>query len=153
MKNIPLVTLQTADKGLTIRERLYDSQMRLASSNADNFDLYKQYLTVSNFTVADLPAWNGLTQVSVRDNTSETIGLVASPNPASEELTVAFENNGGNGTVTMSNAVGQIVYSAAINEIGRVYKTISTNNLAVGAYVLSVRTADGVVTKNITVLR
>lgn len=153
MKNIPLVTLQTADKGLTIRERLYDSQMRLASSSVDNFDLYKQYLTVSNFTVADLPAWNGLTQVSVRDNTSETIGLVASPNPASEELTVAFENNGGNGTVTISNAVGQIVYSAPVSEIGRVYKTIPTNTLAVGAYVLSVRTADGVVTKNITVLR
>ncbi|MFM7773348.1 MAG: T9SS type A sorting domain-containing protein, partial [Candidatus Kapaibacterium sp.] len=153
MKNIPLVTLQTADKGVTIREKLYDSQMRLATSSADNFDLYKQYLTVSNFTVADLPTWNGLTQVSVSEDAGDLVGLVASPNPSNEELTVSFDNVGGPSVVSISNTVGQTLYTTTIEELGRVYKTIPTANLSVGAYLLTVRTAQGMVSKNVTVLR
>lgn len=153
LKNIPLVTLQTADKGATIRESLYDSQLRLATSSPDNFELYKQYLTVSNFSVAELPDWNGLTQVSVSDDAAETIGLVASPIPAGEELTVAFDNRGGNGLVTLTNTIGQTVFSMTSNELGRVYKTVSTSGLAIGSYILTVHTADGIASKNVSILR
>jgi hypothetical protein len=153
LKNIPLITVQTAEKGTTIREQLYESQMRLASSTV--FDLYKQYLTVSNFNVADLPDWNGLTQVSVKDNDALAlaIGLVASPNPANEELTVTFENSVGDAQVSLVNAIGQQVFTSSISEVGRVYKTLNTSVLPVGLYVLNIRTAQTSVAKTITIVR
>ena len=152
LKNIPLVTVQTADKGVTIRERLYESQMRLATSSESNFDIYKQYVTVSNFNVSDLPEWDGLTRTGVEEKETANVPVVLAPNPSTDELTIRFENSSKSHTLTMVNSLGQVVYSEEVRENGSVFRTISTKELPAGSYLISLRSASGIVSKNVTVL-
>ncbi len=156
MKNVPIVTVQTAEKGSTIREQLYESQMRMASSNSSSYDAYKQYVTISNFNVADLPEWDGLTKVGVSDDNKVNSGnLSISPNPASDLVTLSFNSDAQNGTLQVVNELGQVVVSQNIEFVGsgsRFY-TMNTNQLASGTYIVRVIAASNVFTKSLNIVR
>ncbi len=157
LKKIPLVTIQTADKGTTIREQLFDSQMRMATSNAGNYDMYKQYVCISNFNVADLPDFAGLAPVDgVRDEDNELNKyLILAPNPATNELTVRLESDAPHSSLQIINALGQTVYTQNVDQAsaGLSYVTLNTNQLSSGSYVVRMTAGAKVYSKSLTIVR
>lgn len=73
---------------------------------------------------------------SIAENNGGTIGLNVSPNPSSNEFTIVLNGDNLDGTFTVSNAVGQIVYqSAQIN--GTTYTDrIDLSGFENGIYIL-----------------
>ncbi len=141
LTDIPLITIQTADKGSTPREQLFDTQMKMATSTEASYDQYKQYVTVTNFTVDALPLWNGLTQVKVSDDVDQT-SLIVSPNPAQDRITLSFSAEAGSSVITVLNTLGQTV-SVERFEVGssaQQFYTIPTASLLSGSYVVVVTT-------------
>jgi hypothetical protein len=59
------------------------------------------------------------------------------PNPASAQVFVAFENNA-NATLTVLDAMGRIVLTQAINEVGSLVLPVSIAELAAGSYTLQI---------------
>jgi len=59
------------------------------------------------------------------------------PNPASAQVFVAFENNN-NTTLTVLDAMGRVVLTQNINEVGSVLLPVSVAELASGSYTLQI---------------
>jgi hypothetical protein len=59
------------------------------------------------------------------------------PNPASAQVFVAFENND-NATLTVLDAMGRVVLTQAINEVGSIVLPVSVAELAAGSYTVQI---------------
>jgi hypothetical protein len=59
------------------------------------------------------------------------------PNPASAQVFVAFENND-NATLSILDAMGRVVLTQAINEVGSLVLPVSVAELAAGSYTLQI---------------
>jgi hypothetical protein len=75
-------------------------------------------------------------------NSSEVVAKVY-PNPANNELNVAFDVvSSSNVTVTLTNMVGQVVATENMGNVAKGTATFSTSSLPAGAYIYSIN-ADG----------
>ena len=85
-----------------------------------------------------------------------TIGLVAYPNPAANNLNVAFETTkSGNASIIVSNTVGQVVLSQNFGTVytGRSVQSLDIASLNNGIYFYTVTTANGVATAQFVVAK
>jgi len=113
----------------------------VAYNNPPGFTAQGQYFHI---------VWAGTSDVN---NVASTITRTAAvPNPANGELNILFNlQNAGNSTVTLSNAVGQIVASQNFNNAVNGKVTFNTTNLAEGMYIYTVNTNGGRTTGRVVV--
>ncbi len=154
LRNIPLVTIQTADKGTTIADQLDLSQKKLATDQQSDYETYKQYLTLSNFDVAGLPPWDGFTAVSVQNDVQSSAAVTLSPNPSNDQVTIHVADVSSEMVVDVVNALGQSVLQKTIESVnnGDQYITLNTGNLTQGSYVLRLTSGSRSVSKKLVVV-
>lgn len=77
------------------------------------------------------------------------------PNPSAGNFNISFENEEVQDVnYTVTNILGQVVYSSMINETeGTINRTIELNDVADGIYSITVKTANGIVTKQVMIAR
>jgi hypothetical protein len=92
LTDIPLITVQAKDQGTNDAERFYWNQLRLATAQSSEYEDFKQYVTASNFTFANLPNWDGITS-PVEDDFTEGLSVQAAPNPVSEVVSIAINES------------------------------------------------------------
>lgn len=77
------------------------------------------------------------------------------PNPTSEDALVAFQaTKGGDFTIETINGMGQVVNSELLEnvEAGRTTHTLSTSNLKNGIYTIRISSAEGMISKRLSVI-
>jgi len=76
-------------------------------------------------------------EISIEVSLEETnqIQFEVYPNPASEQVLVAFENNS-NGILNILDATGRLVYTQTFNEVGSVLLPVNVSMLSSGSYTL-----------------
>ena len=96
---------------------------------------YTVVLTAINGNCTDTVAFEISIEVSIEENNS--LSFEVYPNPASAQVFVAFENNN-NTTLTVLDAMGRVVLTQNINEVGSVLLPVSVAELASGSYTLQI---------------
>lgn len=96
---------------------------------------YTAVLTAINGNCTDTVAFEISIEVGIEENNSLTFEVY--PNPASAQVFVAFENND-NATLTVLDAMGRVVLTQAINEVGSLVLPVSVAELASGSYTLQI---------------
>lgn len=96
---------------------------------------YTAVLTAINGNCTDTVAFEISIEVGIEENNSLTFEVY--PNPASAQVFVAFENND-NATLTVLDAMGRVVLTQAINEVGSLVLSVSVAELASGSYTLQI---------------
>jgi hypothetical protein len=96
---------------------------------------YTVVLTAINGNCTDTVAFEISIEVGIEENNSLTFEVY--PNPASAQVFVAFENNA-NATLTVLDAMGRVVLTQAINEVGSLVLPVSVAELAAGSYTLQI---------------
>ena len=87
-----------------------------------------------------------LTGVGINENIpGKNVSLAAYPSPAKDGLTIEFMNSGGNNAVvTITDYVGRVVESNTMDAVsGLNTTTLNVKSLAAGAYIVSVKTIEG----------
>ncbi len=64
---------------------------------------------------------------------AKALDFTVYPNPAAEQVLVAFENNS-IGILNITDATGRLVYTAQITEVGAVLHPVNVSDLAAGSY-------------------
>ncbi|MEC5165516.1 hypothetical protein RCH18_001247 [Flavobacterium sp. PL11] len=90
------------------------------------------------------PVWQNFKSVLLGINGFDTINFVIYPNPTSENLTVAFENNVALENINVYNTLGQLVKTSKSN-------TIIVSDLPKASYFVEVITNQGKATKTIVI--
>jgi hypothetical protein len=96
---------------------------------------YTVVLTAINGNCTDTVAFEISIEVGIEENNS--LSFEVYPNPASAQVFVAFENND-NATLTVLDAMGRVVLTQAINEVGSLVLPVSVAELASGSYTLQI---------------
>jgi PKD repeat protein len=96
---------------------------------------YTVVLTAINGNCTDTVAFEISTEVGIEENNS--LSFAVYPNPASAEVFVALENNA-NATLTVLDAMGRVVLTQAINEVGSLVLPVSVAELASGSYTMQI---------------
>jgi hypothetical protein len=96
---------------------------------------YTVVLTAINGNCTDTVAFEISIEVGIEENNSLTFEVY--PNPASAQVFVAFENND-NATLTVLDAMGRVVLTQAINEVGSLVLPVSVAELASGSYTMQI---------------
>ncbi len=91
-------------------------------------------------------------EISIEVGIDETTALNCAvfPNPATDQVVVAFENNS-TGVLNILDATGRLVYTQQINEIGAVQVPVNVNELASGTYTIQLINATLVGTKRLVI--
>ena len=104
------------------------------------------------FDTVSITLNNGKTGVSIPETSSGNIKL--SPNPASTSLHIqASSDETGKGTLKIYNIIGVLVYEKTMNSVAEVDETVSVASLPVGIYSVVIESANGAVSRLITVKR
>lgn len=107
--------------------------LELANTNAFSFEFINMGLHVNCANCASI---DGATSIN---NVNVIKGAKAYPNPANNELNIAFGlNEAANTTVSISNTVGQVVMSKTLASVSNGEVTFSTANLSNGVYFYTV---------------
>lgn len=101
--------------------------------------------TISNIQVGDQ---TGLTITGVEEETVDA-SLTVYPNPASSVLNVAFESLSG-AEVSLLDITGSTAATVSA-DAGQTTVSLNTSELSGGLYILSIATADGVVTRKVII--
>jgi hypothetical protein len=96
---------------------------------------YTVVLTAINGNCTDTVAFEISIEVGIEENNS--LSFAVYPNPASAEVFVALENNA-NATLTVLDAMGRVVLTQAINEVGSLVLPVSVAELASGSYTMQI---------------
>lgn len=92
---------------------------------------YTVVLTAINGNCTSTTSFEISIEVGMEEATS--LNFMVYPNPATEQVLVAFENNSA-GTLNITDATGRLVYSAQITEVGSVLLPVNVSELAAGSY-------------------
>lgn len=107
--------------------------LELANTNSYNYEFINMGLHINCANCATIDGATGVANVNVIK------GAKAYPNPANNELNIAFGlNETANTTVSISNTVGQVVMSKTLTAVGNGEVTFSTANLSNGVYFYTV---------------
>ena len=96
---------------------------------------YTVVLTAINGNCTDTVTFEISIEVGIEENNS--LSFAVYPNPASAEVFVALENNA-NATLTVLDAMGRVVLTQAINEVGSLVLPVSVAELASGSYTMQI---------------
>ena len=91
-------------------------------------------------------------EISIEVGMEETqaINFEVYPNPAAEQVLVAFENNS-NGTLNILDATGRLVYTKTFNEVGSVLLPVDVSMLSSGSYTVQLINAEQVGVKRLLI--
>jgi hypothetical protein len=92
---------------------------------------YTVVLTAINGNCTSTTSFEISIEVGMEEATS--LNFMVYPNPATEQVLVAFENNSA-GTLNITDATGRLVYSVQITEVGSVLLPVNVSELAAGSY-------------------
>lgn len=88
--------------------------------------------------------------IEVGMNEATALNFILYPNPATEQVMVAFENNS-TGTLNITDATGRLVYAAQITEVGAVLHPVNVSLLASGSYTVQLINDNQVGTKHLMI--
>lgn len=107
--------------------------LELANTNAYGYEYINMGLHINCANCATIDGATGVTNVSLIK------GAKAYPNPANNELNIAFGlSDAANTTVSIANTVGQVVMSKNLGSVSNGEVTFSTANLSNGVYFYTV---------------
>ncbi len=91
-------------------------------------------------------------EISIEVGMEETqaINFEVYPNPAAEQVLVAFENNSA-GTLNILDATGRLVYTQTFNEVGSVVLPVNVSMLSSGSYTVQLINAEQVGVKRLLI--
>ena len=115
------------------------------------------YAANGTYTVV-LTAINGICTSTVTFEISIEVGMEETqavnfevyPNPATEQVLVAFENNS-TGTLNILDATGRLVYTQTFNEAGSVVLPVNVSMLSSGSYTVQLINAEQVGVKRLLI--
>ena len=81
---------------------------------------------------------------------TQAINFEVYPNPAVEQVLVAFENNS-TGTLNILDATGRLVYTQAFSEVGSVLLPVNVSMLSSGSYTVQLINAEQVGVKRLLI--
>jgi hypothetical protein len=81
---------------------------------------------------------------------TQAINFEVYPNPAAEQVVVAFENNS-TGTLNILDATGRLVYTKTCNEVGSVLLPVNVSMLSSGSYTVQLINAEQVGVKRLLI--
>lgn len=109
---------------------------------------YTVVLTAINGNCTNTATFEISIEVGIEDATQMQFEVY--PNPANEQIIVAFENTAA-GSLNILDATGRVVFTQAYNEIGSVLLPINVSELASGSYTVQLINADQVGIKRLLI--
>lgn len=109
---------------------------------------YTVVLTAINGNCTNTATFEISIEVGIEDATQMQFEVY--PNPANEQIIVAFENTAA-GSLNILDATGRVVFTHAYNEIGSVLLPINVSELASGSYTVQLINADQVGIKRLLI--
>ena len=109
---------------------------------------YTVVLTAINGNCTNTATFEISIEVGIEDATQMQFEVY--PNPANEQIIVAFENTAA-GSLNILDAMGRVVFTQAYNEIGSVQLPINVSELASGSYTVQLINADQVGIKRLLI--
>lgn len=109
---------------------------------------YTVVLTAINGNCTSTTSFEISIEVGMEEATA--LNFMVYPNPASEQVLVAFENNS-SGTLNITDATGRLVYTAQITEVGTVLHPVNVSELASGSYTVQLINANQVGIKHLMI--
>jgi hypothetical protein len=155
LSGVPLLTVQAASREGTEWDYLWTNQFRLAaatqSPTPDEVLRYRQYVTYSTFDYSSLPSW--LEGSTVEPDASGR-ALVITPNPATEQVTIACGDRQtlGGGTLTLVNMLGAVVKHVELVP-NQAYYTLDVADLPSGVYAAHLRSGATTLTTTVRIVR
>lgn len=109
---------------------------------------YTVVLTAINGNCTNTASFEISIEVGIEDATQMQFEVY--PNPANEQIIVAFENTAA-GSLNILDAMGRVVFTQAYNEIGSVILPVNLSELASGSYTVQLINADQVHIKRLLI--
>lgn len=109
---------------------------------------YTVVLTAINGNCTSTTSFEISIEVSLEE--SNKMQFEVYPNPAAEQVLVAFENNS-NGVLNILDATGRLVYTQQFNEVGAVLIPLNVSGLSSGSYTIQLINAELVGVKNLLI--
>jgi hypothetical protein len=109
---------------------------------------YTVVLTAINGNCTSTTSFEISIEVGMEEATA--LNFTVYPNPAAEQVLVAFENNS-TGTLNITDATGRLVYTAQITEVGAVLHPVNVSELASGSYTVQLINANQVGIKHLMI--
>lgn len=109
---------------------------------------YTVVLTAINGNCTSTTSFEISIEVGMEEATA--LNFTVYPNPAAEQVMVAFENNSV-GTLNITDATGRLVYTAQITEVGAVLHAVNVSELASGSYTVQLINANQVGIKRLMI--
>ena len=109
---------------------------------------YTVVLTAINGNCTSTTSFEISIEVGMEEATA--LNFMVYPNPATEQVLVAFENNS-TGTLNITDATGRLVYTAQITEVGTVLHPVNVSELASGSYTVQLINANQVGIKHLMI--
>ena len=109
---------------------------------------YTVVLTAINGNCTSTTSFEISIEVGIQEATA--LNFMVYPNPAAEQVLVAFENNSA-GTLNITDATGRLVYSTQITEVGSVLLPVNVSELASGSYTVQLINANQVGIKHLMI--
>jgi len=109
---------------------------------------YTVVLTAINGNCTNTATFEISIEVGIEDATQMQFEVY--PNPANEQIIVAFENTAA-GSLNILDAMGRVVFTQAYSEIGSVLLPINVSELASGSYTVQLINADQVGIKRLLI--
>ncbi len=109
---------------------------------------YNVVLTAINGNCTDTVAFEISIEVGMEE--TQAINFKVYPNPAAEQVLVAFENNSA-GTLNILDATGRLVYTQTFNEVGAVVLPVNVSMLSSGSYTVQLINAEQVGVKRLLI--
>ncbi|MEY4803964.1 MAG: hypothetical protein RL331_477 [Bacteroidota bacterium] len=109
---------------------------------------YTVVLTAINGNCTSTTSFEISIEVGMEEATA--LNFMVYPNPATEQVLVAFENNS-TGTLNITDATGRLVYTAQITEVGTVLHPVNISELASGSYTVQLINAKQVGIKHLMI--
>lgn len=109
---------------------------------------YTVVLTAINGNCTNTATFEISIEVGIEDVTQMQFEVY--PNPANEQIIVAFENTAA-GSLNILDAMGRVVFTQSYNEIGSVLLPINVSELASGSYTVQLINADQVGIKRLLI--
>ncbi|MFM6965341.1 MAG: T9SS type A sorting domain-containing protein [Sphingomonadales bacterium] len=109
---------------------------------------YTVVLTAINGNCTNTATFEISIEVGIEDATQMQFEVY--PNPANEQIIVAFENTAA-GSLNILDATGRVVFTQSYNEIGSVLLPINVSELASGSYTVQLINADQVGIKRLLI--
>ncbi len=130
-------------------------KMRFTASDSTIASLPSSGQSVSEAALDEFQVWDGATSTT-GINYDAISGIYLFPNPANESFSASFIiEKSAYTTLSLTNMIGETVWSKNYGEIsaGTHQFKIDTHQLTSGVYQFNIKTADGTVSKKISVVR